>query len=137
MLKRNSWRLADVLTMAMLAVPLVGCGDAMGDPRHARQPRSAPNANPVSQRAADGNKGVAVTNDAVAAGQQLIQAELRHFHVYQNYRAVTSAMDDPAMHKPISAKDDVRVQHAVMTFSERHMDPALSNCSLPTMMTLD
>ncbi|KRB87870.1 hypothetical protein [Noviherbaspirillum sp. Root189] len=137
MLKRYSWRLADVLTMAMLAIPLVGCADAVGDSRHARQPRSVPNPNSVSQRAADRDKEVAVTHDATAAGQQLIQAELRHFHVYQHYRAVTSAMDEPVMRKPDSAKDDVRVQHAAMTFSERRMDPALSDCPLPTMTVAD
>ncbi|MFC7516314.1 hypothetical protein ACFQUU_14970 [Herbaspirillum sp. GCM10030257] len=137
MLKRNSWRLADVLSMAMLAVPLVGCADVVGDPRHARQLRSVPNPNPVSQRAADGDKEVEVTNDATAAGQQLIQAELRHFHVYQNYRAVTNAMDEPAMCKPDSVKDAGRVRHAVMTFPERRMDPALSECPLPAMTVAD
>lgn len=134
MLKRNSWRLADVLVMAMLAVPIFGCADAVGD---ARQPRSVPNPNPVSQRAAEGDKDVAVMNEAAAAGQQLIQAELRHFHVYQNYRAVSNAMDESAMHKPDRSKDDARVQHAVMIFSERRMDPALSECLLPTMMVTD
>jgi hypothetical protein len=135
MLKRNSWRFADVLTMAMLAVPLVGCGDAVGDSRHARQSRSV--LNPVSQRAADGDEKTSVTSDDAAASRQLIQAELRHFHVYQHYRAVTDAMDGPVMRMPKSAKDDVRVQRAVMTLSERRMDPALSDCSLRTMMVLD
>lgn len=134
MLKRNSWRLADVLVMAMLAVPIFGCADVVGD---ARQPRSVPNPNPVSQRAAEGDKDVAVMNEAAAAGQQLIQAELRHFHVYQNYRAVSNAMYESAMHKPDRSKDDARVQHAVMIFSERRMDPALSECLLPTMMVTD
>jgi hypothetical protein len=137
MLKRNSWRLADVLAMAMLAAPIVGCADAVGDPRHARQPRSVPNPNPVSQRAVEGDKEVVVMNESTAAGQQLIQAELRHFHVYQNYRAVTNAMDESAMHEPDRSKDDVRVRHAVMIFSERRMDPALSECPLPTMMVAD
>lgn len=137
MLKLNSWRLADVLAMAMLAVPLAGCADAVGDSRHARQPRSTPNPNPVSQRPADGDKEVVVIDDAAAPGKQLIQAELRHFHVYQNYRAVTTAMDAPVIRKPDSAKENARVQHAIMNFSDKRMNPGLSNCLLPTMMTSD
>jgi len=136
MFKLNSWRLADVLTMALLAIPLVGCSDALGDPRHARQSR--PVSSRVAPDAADGEKEATVMNTDVGASPQLIQAELRHFHVYQNYRAVIDAMEEPAMQKPASQpEEDARLQRAVMTFSARNLEQALGDCSRRAMLLLD
>ncbi|RJF97553.1 hypothetical protein [Noviherbaspirillum saxi] len=131
MFKLKLRRLAEVLTMALLALPLAGCGDAVGETRNARQSR--PLSNPVAQRTDNAGTESTATSNSVMSLRQISQTEQRHFHIYQNYTAMVDAMNASESDTRAAAFDDAHLQRAVLTFFGRQVN----DCSMRALMAFD
>lgn len=131
-------RLADLVTMVLVALPLVGCGDAVnGDARNGRQSRSASGS--MSQKPADAvGEAHDLAHADAATMSRIGRVEGRHFDLYRHYRALASGR----MHTPADAVDDEvdndgEFRHAVIRFSASSLSHALSGCSMRALMALD
>ncbi|WP_151635319.1 hypothetical protein [Noviherbaspirillum aerium] len=137
-------RLADLVVMALVAIPLFGCGDAVTrDARSGSQSRPASDA--MSQKPApDADEARDMTAADEAMMNRISRIEGRHFDLYRHYRMLAARQ----MHGTADGVDDEvdddgadgaegALRHAVISFSASSLSHALSGCSMRALMTLD
>lgn len=138
----SSRRLADLVTMVLVAIPLFGCGDAVtGDARDSRQSRAA--SSMPSHTSADAGEARDFTPEDAAMMNRISRIEGRHFDLYRHYRGIAArqmhlaADDDDEVDDEGADGMDRALRHAVISFSASSLSQALSGCSMRALLALD